>query len=66
VIESGASPVGSAVANGTVRGKGRLDMIRIRRAVVQRDMASAAVRGRSGENVIGVALSTLNAGVAAG
>ena len=65
VIECGAGPIGGVMADRTISRESSLLMVRIRRAVVQRDMTGAAVGRCSGEDVIDMALSALNAGVSA-
>ena len=65
VVKGRAGPVGGAVADRAVSRESSLDVIGIRRAVIQRNMASAAARGCPREHVIDVALRALNIAVRA-
>ena len=65
MVEGGTGPVSGAVADGTISGEPGLNVVGIRRAVVERNVASAAVSWCSGEDVIDMTLSALNAGVRA-
>ena len=66
VIEHGARPGGSRMALQTIRRESGQLMVGVRRAVVQRDMASATGSWRIGERSAGMALGTLQRGVGAG
>ena len=65
VIENSACPRCCRMALRAISGEARLLMIRICRAVVQRDVTSAAVRRRVGEGSVRMTLSTLHCTVRA-
>lgn len=66
VVERRAFPLRGGVADGTVLGESRGDMIRIRSLFEIGEMAGSAIRGCSHKFVVGVALDALDPLVSAG
>ena len=66
MVEGSAGPIRCAVANRTISREPCLDVVGICGAVIQGDVAGTATGGGAREDIVHMALSTLNAAVGAG